>query len=395
MKIAHCVEAYAPSIGGMQHVVRQLSERMVRAGHEVTVFTGYHPERVSDTINGVHIRSYRVSGNAVNGLSGDVDRYLNDLINGAFDVVVLFAAQQWAADAVLPHLDSLSAAKIFVPTGFSALGKHQFKAYFELMPTYMKKIDMNIFLSGTYQDIEFAKKNDVNNITVIPNGADEQEFEGPLLHDVRSNLGVGKNDLLVVHIGSNTGQKGHWDAIRIFLTAERTKGGTLLLVGNGNAELERSFRSWRHLKYRIRAALSGRRVLIKDLDRERTVSVLRQADLFLFPSAIECSPLVLFESMAAGVPFLASNAGNSAEIVAWSQGGRLLSSVRQAEGWERVEVVASAGILDRMLMDRGAMRAMGQAGRAAWQARFTWGTIAQTYLKVYRDAMLNKERRNR
>lgn len=393
MKIAHCVEAYAPSIGGMQYVVKQLSERMVRAGHEVTVYTGYHADRSSDTVNGVHVRSYRVSGNAVSGLNGEVDTYLNDLFHGGFDVVVLFAAQQWATDALLPHLDALPSTKIFVPTGFSGLGQHRYSTYYQKMPYYMNKFDMNIFLSEVYQDIEFAKKHGVNNITVIPNGASEDEFEGPLLHDVRSHIGLTATDLMVVHIGSNTGQKGHWDAIRIFLSAERTKGGTLLLIGNGNAELERSFRSWRHLKYRLRAALTGRRVLIMDLDRERTVSALRQADLFLFPSAIECSPLVLFESMASGVPFLASNAGNSSEIVTWSQAGRTLSSVRQAGGWERVDVVASAGDLDRMLLDRAAMRAMGQAGQAAWKARFTWGTIAQDYLKVYRDAIMNKERR--
>jgi L-malate glycosyltransferase len=35
MKILHCVESYYPSIGGMQAVVRQLSERLVKMGHEV------------------------------------------------------------------------------------------------------------------------------------------------------------------------------------------------------------------------------------------------------------------------------------------------------------------------------------------------------------------------
>ena len=39
MKILHTVEYYAPSVGGAQEVVRQISERMVQRGHQVTVAT--------------------------------------------------------------------------------------------------------------------------------------------------------------------------------------------------------------------------------------------------------------------------------------------------------------------------------------------------------------------
>ena len=39
MKILHTVELYHPSQGGMQEVVKQISERLVKLGHEVTVAT--------------------------------------------------------------------------------------------------------------------------------------------------------------------------------------------------------------------------------------------------------------------------------------------------------------------------------------------------------------------
>jgi len=39
MKILHTVESYTPSINGMQQVVKQLSERLVLLGHDVTVAT--------------------------------------------------------------------------------------------------------------------------------------------------------------------------------------------------------------------------------------------------------------------------------------------------------------------------------------------------------------------
>lgn len=45
MKIFHCVESYYPAVGGMQEVVKQLSERLACLGHDVTVVTRFHPDR--------------------------------------------------------------------------------------------------------------------------------------------------------------------------------------------------------------------------------------------------------------------------------------------------------------------------------------------------------------
>lgn len=383
MRIAHCVEWYAPSIGGMQEVVRQLSERMVNAGHEVTVYTSAHPDRTADTLNGVRIRSFAIHGNAVQGLQGDTGAYVKALLEDKHDVVTFFAAQQWTTDAMLPHLHESDAVKVFVPTGFSALHDPRYSSYYKRMPEVLRAMDLNIFLSEHYQDIDFAREHGVTSTVLIPNGASEEEFTAPMDIDIRGEFDVSKEAILIVHIGSFTGTKGQWEAIRIFLAAQRTPGATLLLIGNGNARLAREFAGWRHLPKRMKALLSRRRIRIAELDRPRTVAALRQADLFLFPSAIECSPIVLFESMAAGVPFLASNAGNSAEIAQWSGAGRIMPGTRQAQGWEKIDVAASAIQLDALLADREGLSAMGKHGHDAWKERFTWQRIAEEYMLQY------------
>lgn len=63
MKIFHCVESYFPAIGGMQEVVKQLSERLVALGHDVTVLTRFHSDRKFDSLNGVKIRTFNIIGN--------------------------------------------------------------------------------------------------------------------------------------------------------------------------------------------------------------------------------------------------------------------------------------------------------------------------------------------
>ena len=382
LNIAHCVESYAPSIGGMAEVVKQLSERLVRMGHRVTVYTSHHPDRGPSEMNGVSIRSYRASGNAVQGLQGDVAGYKRALGEAKHDVITFFAAQQWATDAMLPELGTVVAKKVFVPTGFSALYDPAWAAYYRQMPAWLKAMDMNVFHSENYQDVQFAKAHDVPRRMLIPNGAGEEEFQGTPT-DPRAKLGIEPTDKLIVHIGSYTGIKGHKEAIRMYLAA-RTKDTVLLLVGSGNKALERIFHHhWRYLLDRWKAKWRKKRILFVEMDRERTVSALRGADLFLFPSNLECSPIVLFESMAAGVPFLASTAGNAEEIAAWSGGGWTIPPKRTEPPMVFPNVRIGAERLEALLHDPSALQQAGADGHRAWKERFTWGHIARRYEALY------------
>lgn len=395
LRIAHCVEFYAPSSGGMQEVARQLSTRMVKAGHEVTVFTTRLAERTSDVIDGVRIRAFDVHGNTVTGLGGEVDAYVQALLTGGFDVVTFFAAQQWTTDAMLPHLHELHAVKVFVPTGFSALRTPRFAAYYTRMPEYLRAMDLNVFLSDDYQDIAFARAHGIRNTVLIPNGAAEEEFqaETPPTFDVRAELGITPGTLLLVHIGGYSGMKGHLEAIHIFLRAQRTKGATLLLIGHGLNAFRKHYRRKRwFIKPRLRAWLTGRRIVFLETDRVHTVAALRQADLFLFPSLIECSPVVLFESMAAGVPFLSSNAGNAEEIVRWTEGGWTIPGKKDEQGISLIDIDAGAHALDNILAAPVEMRRRGQNGHRQWLARFTWQRIADTYLTCYQRCIDERKR---
>lgn len=383
LNIAHCVESYAPALGGMPEVVKQLSERLVRMGHRVTVFTSDHAKRDFTELHGVRIRSFALSGNAVNGIVGDTSPYLSALKHGGFDVITFFAAQQWSADAALPHLVELSAKKVFVPTGFSLFHDARYAGYYAEMPKWLAGMDLNVFLSHRYRDIDMARAQGLENMTVIPNGAAEEEFDGPAVIDMRNALSVAPDQPLLLHVGSYTGIKGHKEAIRIFLSAT-TGNSVLVLAGNGNLELKHFFEHhWRFFALRWRARLLKKRILFVEPDRASTVALMKQADLFLFPSQVECSPIVLFESMAAGVPFLASQAGNSQEIAEWSHGGWIMPGTWDSNEWEHVDVAQAARQLTTLLAAPEHLRTTGRAGHRAWKERFTWQRIAEQYAEQY------------
>jgi L-malate glycosyltransferase len=387
MKIAHCVEFYHPSVGGMQEVVKQLSERIADSGHDVTVFTSYLQERDSTWLNGVTLREFRIKGNGAVGLVGDIEEYLRELREGQFDLIVLFAAQQWTTDSVLPHLADMNSKVVFVPTGFSALYNTDWAQYFEDMRNWMKSVDLNIVSSEKYRDVAFARKHGVDKVRLIPNGAAREEFDVETDWSLREAVGLEPNRLVVLHVGSYTGSKGHAEAIRIFARASASDS-SLVFVGTDVLQFRRSFQSGHSLWKARRAVRKGKlKIFFLELDRARTVAALKQADVFLFPSLIECSPIVLFEAMASRTAFLASRAGNSAEIAEWSNGGLIISGRQTGERYEVPSVRDGARLLRLLIEDPIRRNQLADSGYRAWGERFTWDRIAGMYMSEY-EALL-------
>ena len=80
MRILLTVEHYMPSVGGSQEVVKQIAERLVLRGHDVTVATTHLPERADTDINGVHIAPFPIAGNVVLGITGPAEQRTFDIL---------------------------------------------------------------------------------------------------------------------------------------------------------------------------------------------------------------------------------------------------------------------------------------------------------------------------
>lgn len=384
MKIYHCVESYYPSIGGMQEVVRQISERLAKLGHEVTILTRFDPRRDFSQLNGVAIRTFNVSGNSVTAQTAPEREYINFLMGTNYDVVTFFAAQQWATNLALPILSQIRAKKVSVPTGYSGLYSPAFKTYFESMKSWIHGYDMNVYLGETYRDIQFARDNGVSKLCIIPNGAAADEFLPECTVDVRRELGIPEDDFLVLLVGSHTGLKGHPEAIELFLRSQ-IKKGTLLMIGNDYQAFRISPRRRPLLAARFLASRlwGGKRIIFNQFSRLFTVAAYKQADLFLFPSNVECSPIVLFECAASKLPFLATDVGNSKEITDWTRGGEILPTEKDAQGYSHAQIEGSVAMLNALYHDQARRERMGAHAHAVWRREYTWEVIAEKYERMY------------
>lgn len=378
MNILHTVESYYPAVGGMAEAVRQISEGLVRLGHKVTVATGKMPARKTKIINGVYIEEFAISGKAVFGMRGEKNKYRNFLINSEFDIVTNFAAQQWATDIALPLLNQIKGKKVFVPTGFSGLYSPFYNNYYKNMKKRMGQYDMNIFLSKSYRDINFARGNNIKNIKLIPNGASKKEFLAKTNFNIRQKLGIPKNNLLILTVGAHTGMKGHLETIKIFNQA-KIANSSLLIIGKSS-----TISGGCSLQCKLLNMFS-KNILIKDLKRGETVAAFKAADLFLFTSRIECSPLVLFEAMASKTPFLTTDVGNTKEIIKWSHSGILLPTTIDKNGFSRAKVSESADILRNIFENPHKRKLMARRGFIAWKKKFTWEKIARNYESLYKS----------
>ncbi|MES2363877.1 MAG: glycosyltransferase family 4 protein [Pseudomonadota bacterium] len=415
MRLLFCCQFYAPSVGGVQEVMRELAEQLTLKGHQVTVATSQLQDRDFQSLNGVAIEGFSVSGNGVSGMTGEVSRYQQYVIDGGFDAVMVMAAQQWTFDALWPILDRIESRKIFIPCGYSGFYEPSYAGYFEQLPAILSQLDHLVFHSTDYRDINFARSCGLKNFSVIPVGASRSAFDAEPDDTFRSAHGIPPQSFVFFTVGTFTGLKGHLELARAFSLLKLGKNEHATLILNGNQVktpaygVSGIYRKIVHLikvqglRYLLKKAFSlvwpggkdllktvekinrsqvQKVVLLTDFPRKDLTQLFMAADLFVFASKIEYSPLVLFETAAAGTPFLSVGVGNAAEIAQWTGAGVICPSTVDGKGYTQVNEEDLAVAMAELMRAPERLEALGRAGRKNWSEKFNWEKIAGQYEQV-------------
>ena len=419
MKILFCCQFYAPSVGGVQEVIRQLSEHLTQRGHEVTVATTALSERKSNYLNDVCIREFSVQGNLVTGLSGEITSYQHFIINSEFDVMLVYAAQQWTFDALWAILDDIPYPVIFVPCGFSGLYESRYVNYFSSLARLLDKFSCFIFHASSYRDVDFILSHGNHRCEVISNAADKKEFDTAFDPTFRESMGIPEDSFVFLTVGSLTGMKGHEEIVAAFerINLKTHTHATLILNGNNihnSIEKEGFIRKllgvfktyglkvgFKHVLQkilknsyslksrvaRINAQQQNKQILMTNLDRTHLVQAFFSGDLFVFASKIEYSPLVLFESATAGLPFLSVDVGNAKEIAEWTGAGVICPSEKDKRGYSKVDVKVLAEHMEKLMECSDKRKSMGELGKKRCSERYTWSHVSLQYEDVFRQIL--------
>lgn len=395
--------------------MRELAEHLSLRGHQVTVATSRLQDRDFQSLNGVAIEGFDVSGNGASGMTGEVLKYQQYVIDGKFDAVMIMAAQQWTFDALWPVLERIQSRKVFIPCGFSGFYEPSYAKYFEQLPAVLMKLDHLVFHSTDYRDINFARSCGLKNFSVIPVGASRSAFDVEPDSTFRLAHSIPQSSFVFFTVGTFTGLKGHLELARAFslLKLRPDEHATLVLNGNqvkapahGVSGLYRKIvhlAKVQGLPYLLKKAFrmvwpggndllktveninrsqTSKAVLLTDFPRKDLTQLFMTADLFVFASKIEYSPLVLFETAAAGTPFLSVEVGNASEIARWTGAGVMCPSAVDGKGYTQVNEEDLAAAMAELMRAPERLKALGRAGRKNWSEKFNWEKIARQYEQV-------------
>ncbi|NYF10692.1 starch synthase [Leifsonia sp. AK011] len=126
------------------------------------------------------------------------------------------------------------------------------------------------------------------------------------------------------------------------------------------------------------------------LSHSELSAVLSQATTFVCPSVYEPLGIVNLEAMACGIPVVGTATGGIPEVIDDGVTGRLvpIDQLEDGTGTPRDPdrfVADLAAALTEVVSDPEAAQRMGAAGRARAEREFSWTTIAERTIDIYRS----------
>lgn len=133
--------------------------------------------------------------------------------------------------------------------------------------------------------------------------------------------------------------------------------------------------------------LNGRSEFVGRKDRDQTVALLHDCEVFVLPSRSEPFGIAVIEAMACRRPVVASAVGGIREIIEDGKGGILVQPGDP-------EVLAEA--IRRVVADRTLQASLGQHGYETVRERFTWLKAGAVYESIFEELVdSQRERRVR
>lgn len=229
---------------------------------------------------------------------------------------------------------------------------------------------------------------DPNKVTVVHNGIDLDAFKSASNPDVLRANGIDPDARSVVFVGRITQQKG---LPYLLKAARELPSDVQLVLCAGAPDTPQILAEVTALVEELRKIRNNVIWIDKQLVRADLIAVLSSATVFACPSIYEPLGIVNLEAMACSVPVVATATGGIPEVVAHGETGLLVPIEQLLDGSgkpldENKFVSDFANALNVMLANPK-IGEFGAAGRRRVEQHFSWDSIAEQTLSVYRGAI--------
>lgn len=235
----------------------------------------------------------------------------------------------------------------------------------------------------SYPDVDPAK------VRVVHNGIDVSHWTRDEDDDIIRALGIDPDRPSVVFVGRNTRQKGVPYLLR---AAAKLPADVQLVLCLGAADTPELAAETARLIEELQSQRSGVILIERMLPRKEVIQVLSHATAFACPSIYEPLGIVNLEAMACGAAVVASATGGIPEVVQHGETGLLVPIEQVTDGTgipldpEKFVTDFAEALID-VVSDPARARAMGVAGRRRAEEHFSWESITETTLEVYRSVL--------
>lgn len=210
---------------------------------------------------------------------------------------------------------------------------------------------------------------DPEKVRVVHNGIDPETYRKAEARDALTKYGIDKP--YVLFVGRIADQKGIFDLLEAW---PNVPGDNLLVLCAAAPDTP-------ELLERMKKATEGRedvRWIYEMVAKPEVIQLYSHAEVFVCPSVYEPFGLINLEAMACGTAVVASAVGGILEVVVDGETGILVPPKNPAE---------LAAALGRLLANPEEAAAMGRAGRARVDERFSWQAVARKTEDLYAEAI--------
>lgn len=388
MKILMLTWEYPPRIvGGIARVVHDLSKRLIKDGHEVTVVTYRDNADVPEYENDKGVNVYRVDNYMIHPnnfidwimqLNFNMLSKATEIINkeGGFDVI---HAHDWlvtyAAKSLKNAYDIPIVATIHATEAGRNSGIHdETQRYINDTEWLLTYEATEVIVNSNYMKNEIQRLFGLpfDKINVIPNGINLSNFTGiERDYDFRRQYAM-DNEKIILYVGRLVYEKGVQHLIAAMPKILSNYHDAKLIIAGRGGMMDELRAEASNLGLNDKIYFTGY------LNSKQVQKMYKCADVAVFPSTYEPFGIVALEAMLAGVPTVVSDVGGLDEIVTHGVDG-MKSYAGNAN--------SIADSVTALLYDHQLATNVSKKAKQKVKDQFNWEKIAQDTHFIYEKAI--------
>jgi glycosyltransferase involved in cell wall biosynthesis len=350
---------------GIERFIIQVSNTLVRMGHDVTIITGRCQDSPTRAWIDKRVRIHEIGHYHWHKISF-IPGFMHDFLTNEYDVVNLFIARAEGYAAGLAHKLKKFRFNIIFSYPFENHEKH----FFAFKRFAVSRHSDRLISPSNYiaRGVErcFGRSSQM-----VPNGVDPSLFkiEPQRRNDARKKLGIPAAAPVLITVSALQGRKGIDKVLEVVGHLKQSMPDIrYILCGDGNTSDRESF----HAKVDALGIASN--VLFMG-NQQDVAGYYNAADLFVFLPKFEGFGIVALEAMASGLPLVVSKGSAFPEILA--EGGGIMVDPEAP--------AAIASTVHALLQDREQRALMRAEGLAVIEKRYTWDAVTLQLEKIFVD----------